>query len=105
MLHSIYAFVAVFTSVWQCGSLYLRIQSVLSLFDCSAENQLKYAEAQLDRLTKMNAFNCTFHIWHTDQFGTINGFRLGRLPNVPVNPMISVYALFCVLQMMQFYTC
>lgn len=51
----------------------------------SVENEVKYAEAQLDRLTKMNAFNSAFHIWHNGHFGTINGFRLGRLPNVPVS--------------------
>ena len=30
-------------------------------------------------------FNATFHIWHAGHFGTINGFRLGRLPSVPVD--------------------
>jgi hypothetical protein len=32
----------------------------------------------------MNVFNATFHIWHVGHFATINGFRLGRLPSVPV---------------------
>lgn len=50
----------------------------------SVENQLKYAQTQLDRLRKTNVFNATFHIWHNGHFGTINGFRLGRLPSVPV---------------------
>lgn len=50
----------------------------------SAENQFKYAEVQLDRLVKLNPFNSTFHIWYSGHFGTINGLRLGRLPNVPV---------------------
>lgn len=48
------------------------------------DNQLKYAQAQLDRLKKTNVFNATFHIWHSGHFGTINNFRLGRLPSVPV---------------------
>ena len=30
-------------------------------------------------------FNAAFHIWHSGHFGTINGFRLGRLPSVPVD--------------------
>ena len=30
-------------------------------------------------------FNATFHIWHSGHFGTINGFRLGRLPSIPVD--------------------
>lgn len=61
-----------------------------SLYTYSAENQLKYAEMQLDRLTKVNAFNATFHIWHNGHFGTINGFRLGRLPNIPVSFRIHI---------------
>lgn len=48
------------------------------------DNQLKYAQAQLDKLKKTNVFNATFHIWHSGHFGTINNFRLGRLPSVPV---------------------
>jgi beclin 1 len=50
----------------------------------SVDNQLKYAKTQLEKLTKTNVFNTTFHIWHKDHFGTINNFRLGRLPNIPV---------------------
>lgn len=50
----------------------------------SVDNQLKYAQAQLNKLKKTNVFNATFHIWHSGHFGTINNFRLGRLPNVPV---------------------
>ncbi|XP_072047384.1 beclin-1-like [Amphiura filiformis] len=50
----------------------------------SVDNQLKYAQAQLDRLNKTNVFNATFHIWHNGHFGTIENFRLGRLPSVPV---------------------
>nr|XP_054112348.1 beclin-1 isoform X3 [Callithrix jacchus] len=50
----------------------------------SVENQMRYAQLQLDKLKKTNVFNATFHIWHSGQFGTINNFRLGRLPSVPV---------------------
>ncbi|XP_005099976.1 beclin-1 [Aplysia californica] len=50
----------------------------------SVDNQLKYAQAQLDRLKKTNVFNATFHIWHDGEFGTINDFRLGRLPGTNV---------------------
>ena len=45
---------------------------------------LCYAQMQLDKLKKTNVFNAIFHIWHSGQFGTINNFRLGRLPSVPV---------------------
>ncbi|XP_043910612.1 beclin-1 [Protopterus annectens] len=50
----------------------------------STDNQMRYAQLQLDGLKKANVFNATFHIWHSGQFGTINNFRLGRLPSVPV---------------------
>jgi beclin 1 len=50
----------------------------------SVDNQLRYARTQLERLKKTNVFNTTFHIWHNGHFGTINNFRLGRLPNIPV---------------------
>lgn len=43
------------------------------------------ADLLLDKLKKTNVFNIAFHIWHQDQFGTINGFRLGRLPGSPVD--------------------
>jgi len=51
-----------------------------SSLDC----QLRYNQSQLDKLKKTNVFNATFHIWHSGHFGTINGFRLGRLPSIPV---------------------
>lgn len=49
------------------------------------ENQLNYTKNQLDKLKKTNAFNATFHIWYQGHFGTINNFRLGRLPSAPVD--------------------
>ncbi|RUS21347.1 autophagy protein Apg6-domain-containing protein [Endogone sp. FLAS-F59071] len=39
---------------------------------------------QLERLQKTNVYKDTFCISHEGHFGTINGFRLGRLPNQPV---------------------
>jgi len=50
----------------------------------SVDNNLKYTQTQVDKLKKTNVFNSTFHIWHNGHFGTINGFRLGRLPAIPV---------------------
>jgi beclin 1 len=50
----------------------------------SVNLQLKHAQSQLEKLKKTNVFNSTFHIWHSGHFGTINGFRLGRLPGVPI---------------------
>lgn len=69
---------------WKAYSDYKR--QVLELEDDqrSVENNIKYTQAQLDKLKKTNVFNSTFHIWHNGHFGTINGFRLGRLPSIPV---------------------
>lgn len=50
----------------------------------SAENQLAYYKQRIDTISKNNVLNATFHIWHTGNFATINGFRLGRLPKEPV---------------------
>jgi beclin 1 len=50
----------------------------------SVTNQLRYTQTQVEKLKRSNVFNITFHIWHCGHFGTINGFRLGRLPTVPV---------------------
>lgn len=49
------------------------------------ECQLKHTNVQLDKLSRTNVFNATFHIWHKGHFGTINNFRLGRLPSAPVD--------------------
>lgn len=51
----------------------------------SLDCKLRYAQGQIERLKKLNVFTATFHIWHTGHFATINGFRLGRLPSVPVD--------------------
>ncbi|KAI9719982.1 MAG: hypothetical protein M1812_003107 [Candelaria pacifica] len=40
---------------------------------------------QLDRLQRTNVYNDTFCIGHDGFFGTINGLRLGRLANPPVD--------------------
>eukprot|EP00096_Caligus_rogercresseyi_P016831 TRINITY_DN983_c0_g3_i1.p1 TRINITY_DN983_c0_g3~~TRINITY_DN983_c0_g3_i1.p1 ORF type:complete len:426 (+),score=128.62 TRINITY_DN983_c0_g3_i1:90-1367(+) len=50
----------------------------------SLDSQFKYAQSQWETLKKTNVYNATFHIWHIGHFATINGFRLGRLPSVPV---------------------
>ncbi|CAJ0760722.1 791_t:CDS:10, partial [Entrophospora sp. SA101] len=38
----------------------------------------------LEKLHRTNVYNDTFCIGHDGYFGTINGFRLGRLPKIPV---------------------
>jgi len=39
----------------------------------------------LNRLKRTNVFDDAFHISYDGHFGTINGFRLGRLPSQPVD--------------------
>lgn len=51
----------------------------------SLECQIAYAEEQSEKLKNANIFNVTFHIWHAGHFGTINNFRLGRLPTASVD--------------------
>jgi beclin 1 len=51
----------------------------------SIENQTNYISDQVEKLKKTNVYNDAFRIWHEGVFGTINGFRLGRLPNNPVD--------------------
>jgi len=57
---------------------------VITHLTCSLKCQLSAAESHLDKLRRTNVFNATFHIWHKGHFGTINNFRLGTLPAVPV---------------------
>jgi beclin 1 len=47
-------------------------------------NQYDHDSKQLERLRRANVFNDTFSIGHDGYFGTINGLRLGRLPEKPV---------------------
>lgn len=44
-------------------------------------------------------FNLAFNIWHSNQFGTINGLRLGRLPTVAVdwNEINAAWGQTCLL--------
>ncbi|KAL2619848.1 hypothetical protein R1flu_000053 [Riccia fluitans] len=46
--------------------------------------KIEVASSQLEMLKRTNVLNDAFHIWHDGDFGTINNFRLGRLPSVPV---------------------
>ncbi|KJE97483.1 beclin, variant [Capsaspora owczarzaki ATCC 30864] len=61
-----------------------QLREFLEEHDC-IEMRLQNASASLSRLNKTNIYNDTFHIWFEGHFGTINGFRLGRLQNSPVD--------------------
>lgn len=47
--------------------------------------QYDHDSKQLERLRRANVYNDTFPIGHDGFFGTINGLRLGRLPERPVD--------------------
>ncbi|KAG4095678.1 APG6-domain-containing protein [Neocallimastix lanati (nom. inval.)] len=51
----------------------------------SVEINLKQMEEKLVQLRKANAYNDTFRIEYDGAFGTINGFRLGRLPSYQID--------------------
>lgn len=56
------------------------------LIECNEDSfslttQAKYINDQLNHLTSVNVLDMTFLIHIQDQYGTINGLRLGRLPH------------------------
>ncbi|XP_010544833.1 PREDICTED: beclin-1-like protein [Tarenaya hassleriana] len=46
--------------------------------------KIEVSQAHLELLNRTNVLIDAFPIWHDGEFGTINNFRLGRLPKVPV---------------------
>jgi len=61
--------------------------------------RIDQAQTHIARLEKTNVFNDAFHIWTDGAFGTINGFRLGRLPNTVVewDEINAAFGLACLL--------
>ncbi|KAF4625270.1 hypothetical protein G7Y89_g12902 [Cudoniella acicularis] len=51
----------------------------------SVNQQYDHDAQLLEKLQRTNVYNDTFCISHDGRFGTINGLRLGRLSNVPVD--------------------
>lgn len=49
-----------------------------------ADNLISSLDSQYKRLRSTNVLNEVFQIGTTDEFGTISGFRLGRLPTIEV---------------------
>ncbi|RKF79543.1 Vacuolar protein sorting-associated protein atg6 [Golovinomyces cichoracearum] len=54
-------------------------------FRDSVNLQYDHDSQILDKLQRTNVYNDTFCISHDGNFGTINGLRLGRLSNIPVD--------------------
>ncbi|ORZ38474.1 autophagy protein Apg6-domain-containing protein [Catenaria anguillulae PL171] len=51
----------------------------------SLNNRYEQASRQLEKLRTTNVVNDVFRIWYDGQYGTIDGFRLGRHPSQPVD--------------------
>nr|CAG8562869.1 9268_t:CDS:2 [Entrophospora candida] len=51
----------------------------------------------LEKLHRTNVYNDTFCIGHDGYFGTINGFRLGRLPKIPWNEINAAWGQTALL--------
>ncbi|CDW58589.1 beclin 1 [Trichuris trichiura] len=67
--------------LWRTYRDYRRKVLDLDLEIQGTKNHLSHSTTLLNKLIRSNVFDLTFHIWHSGQFGTINGFRLGHLPN------------------------
>lgn len=46
--------------------------------------KIEVSQAHLELLKRTNVLNDAFFISHEGEFGTINNFRLGRLPKIQV---------------------
>lgn len=47
----------------------------------SLNTEIAYMESQMKTLRATNVLDITFYIWSHENYGTINGLRLGRLPH------------------------
>ncbi|KAJ3436731.1 beclin-1 [Anaeramoeba flamelloides] len=50
----------------------------------SMKNKINYVQKELLKLFSTSVYNDVFHIYCDGHFGTINGFRLGRLPSLNI---------------------
>ncbi|CAG8584744.1 8705_t:CDS:2, partial [Acaulospora morrowiae] len=72
-------------SYWQeFNDFHIQLQTFQNERD-SVNLKYDHDARQLERLQRTNVYNDTFCIGHDGHFGTINGFRLGRLPNQTVD--------------------
>lgn len=66
---------------WQTRNAFTEKLSDLLSERSAIHNKYVHDAQQLERLQRSNVYNDTFCIGHDGLFGTINGLRLGRLPN------------------------
>lgn len=72
---------------WEEYQDFQRELAVVNDEQLSLSQKLDVAKEQLERMKRTNVFDDAFHIYYDGHFGTINGFRLGRLPSQPVDWM------------------
>ena len=70
---------------WASRNSFDEILHELSADLSSLQQKHLHDQQQLQRLQRTNVYNDTFCIGHDGFFGTINGLRLGRLPNQHVD--------------------
>ena len=73
------------TAFWASRNAFTTRLSALQKSRDALTAQLAHDQLQLQRLQRCNVYNDTFSIGHDGFFGTINGLRLGRLPDHPVD--------------------
>jgi len=57
----------------------------LSIYSGALDQKINTLQNEYEEINSSNVYNDAFHIWHEGHFGTINNFRLGRLPSQPVD--------------------
>lgn len=70
---------------WQSRNVFNERQHSIEVENISLQQKLAHDQRQLELLQRTNVYNDTFFISHDGIFGTINGLRLGRLPNHSVD--------------------
>jgi beclin 1 len=70
---------------WQSRNTFNERQHSIEIENISLQQKLAHDQKQLELLQRTNVYNDTFFISHDGIFGTINGLRLGRLPNHSVD--------------------
>lgn len=69
---------------WREQRAHARRLTTLGAEHEATRRRIEVASEQLNRLKRTNVYDDAFHISYDGHFGTINGFRLGRLASVPV---------------------
>ena len=57
------------------------------MFIVKATSLFRAIQIELIKEIRSGSYQMYFHSRHKGHFGTINGFRLGRLPSVPVREL------------------